>query len=683
MRPKYWASLKVLALSVLIFEHQGSVTGTLNPLPQGKNLSHQMGKKGKKKKSKEEIEAERIAREEEERIAAELEKKRLEEERIAAEKAHLARQQELSKLRSEELIRLRAEQDDSQQGLAQFTRRLTEVEAQSQANMEWKRYVNCSRMPNPLSETELNTFVSEWTTDGVLELEETLSTCIETETVASDITSYASTSRGRGDMKQAEKFDQYANKLRDAQLKKVDYATSSLLTNASQYTNEKNECKISSNAGSLKFGLWVNVALKPFRLKVVDFGKTGIIVDIPKPLALHSVAVRVLYHPSNHVSGGVVSGDEVAVGGVLHMDLLQMPPSTRNVKGWMMRQVTNLSSDVGRISYPPGSSDSASSSNAPPLRVKCVVPSNVVVPSDLKMGWWNAAAGLWVEDGVTDATFDEESRLLSFHTTQLQSIAMIQPRHLDLPVTNWSIRPTGPSRALFSVTGSRFQMDIEINGEHCTLQNPKRKEFSHLLGVPFVGPGTLFDALKKCGINMCPTNEDAKNCSVPSNPGVPIVTKDSTLESLVERDACTLANAFCISGSLWNQKQGQECCVFRIQEAEIDESSPPTEGEESKENGGEWKTVLYTVDHKLDELEIEVTTPELLSKVKCVLVKGGEDEDTFNSTPEPSADTHAYLKYCLAGKCTPDALENMSTATPLFTQTIRSLLHLCRVFSFS
>lgn len=285
-----------------------------------------MGKKGKKKKSKEEIEAERIAREEEERIAAELEKKRLEEERIAAEKAHLARQQELSKLRSEELIRLRAEQDDSQQGLAQFTRRLTEVEAQSQANMEWKRYVNCSRMPNPLSETELNTFVSEWTTDGVLELEETLSTCIETETVASDITSYASTSRGRGDMKQAEKFDQYANKLRDAQLKKVDYATSSLLTNASQYTNEKNECKISSNAGSLKFGLWVNVALKPFRLKVVDFGKTGIIVDIPKPLALHSVAVRVLYHPSNHVSGGVVSGDEVAVGGVLHMDLLQMPP---------------------------------------------------------------------------------------------------------------------------------------------------------------------------------------------------------------------------------------------------------------------------------------------------------------------------------------------------------------------
>jgi cancer susceptibility candidate protein 1 len=644
-----------------------------------------MGKKKGKKKSKEELEAERLAREEEERIAAELEAKRLEEERIAAEKAYKERQEELTRLRSEELARLRTEQDDSSQGLAQFTRRLSEVEAQSQANGEWKRYVNCTRMPNPLSETELNTFVAEWVEDGVFDLEETLSTCIETETVASDITSYASTARGRGEAQRAENFDQYANKLRDAQLKKIDYTTASLLNNAAQYTNEKNECKISSNAGSLKFGVWINVALKPFRLKVVDFGKTGIVVDIPKPLALHSVAVRVLYHPANHVAGGAASGIEAPVGGVLHMDLLQMPPQERNVKGWVMRQVTTLSNDVGRMLYPPGSShDSGASSNAPPLRVKCVVPPNVVVPSELKMGWWNAGERRWMEDGVSDANFDAESRLLSFHTTQLQSIAMIQPRHLDLPVAKWSIRPTGPSCATFSITGSRFKLDIDIDGENCTLRSPDRSEFAHLLGVAFTGPGELFQALKACGINMCPINEDASNCSLPSNPGEPIVPKDESLESLVEQDACTLANAFCISGSIWNQKEGSQSCVFRIQEAEIDEFASTGNGEEEeKESGAEWKTVLYTMDCKLDELEVEVTEPTLLSSVKCVLVKGGEDADTFNSVPEPAAETHAYLKYCLAGKCTPDALDNMSTATPLFTQTVRSILHTCRVFSFA
>ena len=659
-----------------------------------------MGKK--KKKSKEELEAERVLKEEEDRVAAELEAKRVEEERIAAELAYKERQEELTRLRSEELTRLRTEQDDSAQGLVEFTRRLAGVEAQSQSNSEWKRYINCSRMPNPMSETELNTFVAEWVEDGMLDLEETLSTCIETESVARVIDTFASTARGRGEMEKASNFEYYANKLRDAQLKKIDYTTALLLNTASKYTNEKNECKISSDAGSLKFGVWINVALKPFRLKVVDFGNSGIIVDIPKPLALHSVAVRVVYHPANHVAGGgALLGDEVPVGGVLHMDLLEMPPTPRNVKGWVMRQVTSLSKDVGRMSYPPGSDSGGGASNAPPLRVKCVLAPTVVVPPVIKMGWWNASAGKWSDEGVTDANFDEATRLLSFHTTQLSSIAMIQPRHLDLPILKWSIRPIGPSRATFQVTGSRFTLEILIDGENCTLRRPERPELKHLLGVSYVGAGELFQALNACGINMCPTDNDAKNCSLPSNPGEPIITKLASLESLVEQDACTLANAFCISGSIWNQQQGTESCVFRIQEAEIEEDGGSTEngeveGKEGKEgdegksdDGGEWKTVLYNVDRQTEEMVGDGAgpwkdfMPELLSGVKCVLVKGGEDEDTFNSTFEPAAATHSYMKYCLAGKCTPDALENMSTASPLFTQTVQSILHLCRVFSFS
>ncbi len=650
-----------------------------------------MGKKGKKKKkSKEELEAERLQREEEERIAAELEAKRVEEERIAAALAHKERQEFLTAQRAAELARLRAEQDDSAQELLQFTRRLAEVDAQLQASKEWKRYINCSSMPDPMSETELNTFIEEWLHDGELDLEKTLGTCMDTETVASDIQSYASTAKARGEAARGALFGAYANKLRDAELKKIDFATSALLANAAKYTNEKNECKISSTVAALKFGLWVNVALKPFRLKVVDFVGTGVVVDIPKPLALHSVAVRVLYHPANHVSGGAVAGVDVPVGGVLHMDLLEMPPAARHVKGWTMRQVTPLSKDVGRMLYPPGSSDSSASSNAPPLRVKCTVPRNVVVPAELKMGWWDAKGGRWVQEGVSDATFDEETRLLNFHTTQLQSVAMIQPRHLDMPVGKWSIRPTGPSCATFRLTGARFALEIDVDGENCTLRSPNRPEFEHLLGEPFVGPGSLFEALKECGVNLCPTDDDAPNCSVPSQPGVPVVPKQVALEDLVERDACTLASAFAIAGSVWNQRAGPERCVFRIQESEFEEGGGDGKGggeekDADPDASGEWKTVLYTVDRKVDELETEVNEPVLISGVKCVLVKGGEgpEDESFNDTPEPAAETHAYLKYCLAGKCTPDALENMAAATPLFTQTVRSLLHICRVFSFA
>jgi hypothetical protein len=645
-----------------------------------------MGKKKKgKKKSKEELEAERLVREEEERVAAELEAKRLEEERIAAAAAHKARQEFLTAQRAAELARLRGEQDESARDLAAFTTRLADVEAEAHAEAEWSRYVECSRMPDPQKETELNTFMEEWLTDGVLGLDESLATCVETEVVAKDLSSFTSMAKGRGEQKKADTFAYYADKLRDAELKKIDYVTSKLLADAAKYTNEKNECKISAAAQTLKFGLWVNVALKPFRLKVVDFSGTGIVVDIPKPLALHSVAVRIVHHPANHVSGiGKATGTDVPVGGVLHMDMLEMPPSVRQVKGWAMRQVTDLSADVGRMLYPPGATDASASSNAPPLRVKCVVPKSVVVPSELKMGWWDKASGKWVEEGVSEPTFDEETRLLSFHTTQLCSIAMIQPRHIDLPISNWWIRPRAQNVATFCVKGGRFEVKIEIEGGNCTLRSPSRSEFDHLLGVPFSGPGRLFEALKECGINLCPSDEDAVNCSLPSAAGTPIQMKNASLEELVERDVCTLACAFAISGSNFNQAQGADRCVFKIQETEFDDGAGAEEGEQA--DGGEWKTVLYTVDSKLDELEVEVNEPELISGVKCLFVKGSEDGDEsgdFDDTPEPSAETHAYLKYCLAGKCTPDAMENMASATPVFTQTVRSLLHLTRAFSFS
>eukprot|EP00946_MAST-07B_sp_MAST-7B-sp1_P005369 g5369.t1 len=645
-----------------------------------------MGKKKKgKKKSKEELEAERLLREEEARIAAELEAKRLEEERIAAAAAHKARQEFLTGQRAAELARLRSEQDESVQELTEFTTRLANVEAETNADMDWVRYVECSRMPNPYNEAELNTFMDEWLSDDVLDLKKNLATCMELEVVAKDLSSFTSKAKGRGEQEKADMYSYYAGKIRDTELKKIDYATSELLANTAKYTNEKNECKISATLKSLKYGLWVNVALKPFRLKVVDFSGTGIVVDIPKPVALHSVAIRIVYHPASHVSGiGKAAGTDVPVGGVLHLDMLEMPPAVRQVKGWTMRQITDLSTDVGRMLYPPGATDPSASSNAPPLRVKCVVPKGVVVPSELRMGWWDKLSCKWVEDGISEPTFEEETRLLSFHTTKLCSIAMIQPRHIDLPITNWWIRPRAQNVATFCLEGGRFEVQIDIEGGNCTLRSPSRPEFEHLLGIPFSGSGRLFEALKECGINLCPSDDDAANCSLPSTAGEPIQIKDPTLEELVERDVCTIASAFAISGSKHNQGHGRNQCVFRIQEAEFDDGAG-VEDESKTDQEGEWKTVLYAVDSKVDELEVEVNEPQLISGVKCLFVKGSPEDGSgeFDDTPEAAAETHAYLKYCLAGKCTPEALENMAAATPLFTQTICSILHLTRAFSFS
>lgn len=69
-------------------------------------------------------------------------------------------------------------------------------------------------------------------------------------------------------------------------------------------------------AGGIRFGVWVNLSLKGFRLKTVDFPEAGMSTDVPRPLSGASVAVRNIFVPYRFVcntSGGV--GGVTAVDG--------------------------------------------------------------------------------------------------------------------------------------------------------------------------------------------------------------------------------------------------------------------------------------------------------------------------------------------------------------------------------
>ncbi|CAN0396455.1 unnamed protein product, partial [Laminaria digitata] len=50
-------------------------------------------------------------------------------------------------------------------------------------------------------------------------------------------------------------------------------------------------------ADGIRFGVWVNVSLKGFRTKNVDFAAAGMSTDVPRPLSGASVAVRNIFVP--------------------------------------------------------------------------------------------------------------------------------------------------------------------------------------------------------------------------------------------------------------------------------------------------------------------------------------------------------------------------------------------------
>lgn len=74
-----------------------------------------------------------------------------------------------------------------------------------------------------------------------------------------------------------------------------------------------------THAGGIRFGVWVNISLKGFRMKTIDFSAAGMSTDVPRPLSGASVAVRNIFVPYGFVPGrmGDAAGElaKAVVGG--------------------------------------------------------------------------------------------------------------------------------------------------------------------------------------------------------------------------------------------------------------------------------------------------------------------------------------------------------------------------------
>lgn len=90
------------------------------------------------------------------------------------------------------------------------------------------------------------------------------------------------------------------------------------------------------------------------------------------------------------------------------MELLALPPPPKKVKGWTLRQVTPLSTNISLLSYPPSSglgveavpvaggaagtttAALAGTASWPALRVSYLLPVNTVIRDNPPVvGWWD------------------------------------------------------------------------------------------------------------------------------------------------------------------------------------------------------------------------------------------------------------------------------------------------------
>lgn len=74
-------------------------------------------------------------------------------------------------------------------------------------------------------------------------------------------------------------------------------------------------------------------------------------MQIPKLIALASVALRVQWRECDEHLHDCAT-DLMAVGGVLHLDILSLPASANKANGWTLRTVTPDSQIIHRSAFP-------------------------------------------------------------------------------------------------------------------------------------------------------------------------------------------------------------------------------------------------------------------------------------------------------------------------------------------
>jgi cancer susceptibility candidate protein 1 len=657
--------------------------------------------KGKKKKSKGQEEAERLQREEEERKYAEAELRRQEEQRIEREEQQKKRREELAKARREELERITKEVENEDANQDAEEKRIAQDEKEDREKTTWSKYLACNPRPDPSMEFELNTFLDTWASEDEPLLGDTMKSVQYCEQVAADLIAVMANAEAKADDDRVELCRGFLKKLWELTVQKLDRGSAFILQHSDELTTAdvKNELMLEQQLDGIKYGIWVNLVVKGFRMKPVRFNDVGIGVDVPKPVAVQTLAMRCMYFPQDHQQYERNCQDR-ALGGVFEVQLLSLPQQPKRVKGWTLRQVNDLTESVDRLMYPLGSGEHGHATGpGAPVKVMYHLPDDVLIPEEtLRVGWWNPANMVWDEEGIEGIDYHPETRKLQFHTCKLSQMCCIQEKHADLPYVGWSLVPVNVQwpaiEAHLTLQTPRFEVVIAIRENECQLIKPEAPQLEGIRSEP-MAPGLLLKRLAHAGINIMPTDRDAKFAKHPT--GEAIVVKVPQLEAKIGYEVAQVATAMDVRNSRWNPVVGEKRTVVLVRETTAFSGDYAKSSAADDDGSSEdYKTILCEVDNELPKWNHRYVKEDtavglkssILSNVTEMSESFDPDDVQFNHENRPR--TRIYLNNCLQGNaedgspnCSPECLERKQETTPRFQQTVQEMLHLTRPFSFS
>ncbi|XP_040985586.1 dynein intermediate chain CFAP94, axonemal isoform X10 [Aquila chrysaetos chrysaetos] len=617
-----------------------------------------MGPKKKKKSSgkKKVIKAEqlRLQKEEEERRLKEEEEAQFQAQQEEASRLEKERieQEQMEKLEAKDQERRESELAELH-SLEQKFLSAQQWKTDYRAYGKWEHYLSCDGSPDPAVLQEINTFMSLWRDDQnedvqlVMEKGEQVLNLIEKlqllllDTPPSEITE-----------KETVQYQESILELQNLLHQKYNGATEHLLKTAVSFKENSN-------------------SIADINETEEEIEKKSEILDLPSQVQ-HPLTQEGMDEKEEAITDeNIVDLQQfVPVGGVYHIDALQLPPQVKQIKDWSMVEVL----DVGLQAYP-YPPEEAEDATHPPIQITLRLSDNVMYFEDPVIARWDPAGQQWRTDGISNITYERQAKSITFEMRAFYTIALLQDAHLNMPYQAWELRPTGMDEALLIVTTVFATIQIQIKGNQCMLSSVVVEEkdvLSYVTGK-WLSPVDLRAVLKKAGVNIFPGAYSHKYVSV--NKKAPLA------EVRAYQQMALVASAFAFAWSKWNLEAGQEQVVFKESGATAGVAKPCILQRQTR-----WKILVliqYLVSEHLKADSVKDWSLYMFNGQKAQKLKITETSEAFSEELEEDSEFHSTLYHMLKDFASKEAIDKVETANFLFIDVVYQLLLATRVLTYS
>ncbi|XP_049891788.1 dynein axonemal intermediate chain 7 isoform X2 [Epinephelus moara] len=247
--------------------------------------------KAQKAKQQQEEEERRLREEEEAQLQAEKD----EQERLEREK----KEKETERLELKDRERREDELNKLRHLLEENHTAVTKWKADAVEKAKWERYMRCDGAPDPEVQRDVNTYISLWRDDPEVNITLVLRQCYSALQLMEELEVLL---RDATDPQEGQKYQEGLIDLQELIHLKHDLTTEEILKSASENADtETGNMQTVVKDDNVTLCLWANLNKNP-RFKGFNFEETGLGFELPKQLAVSSIAVRILHTRYDHLS---------------------------------------------------------------------------------------------------------------------------------------------------------------------------------------------------------------------------------------------------------------------------------------------------------------------------------------------------------------------------------------------